>query len=84
MSTSLPRRPLRALVLTVVAALIAAASPYTAPGRIAGWVKDSAGTAIANAQVFVSLLLVLPTALLLLAAKVRWARSRSAEFHPPQ
>ncbi|MFY9345955.1 MAG: PrsW family glutamic-type intramembrane protease [Planctomycetota bacterium] len=36
-----------------------------------------------NAQVAVSLLLVLPAALLLLAAKVRWARSRSAEFHPP-
>jgi RsiW-degrading membrane proteinase PrsW (M82 family) len=35
-----------------------------------------------TAQAFVSLLVVLPAALLLLTVKVRWARSRSAEFHP--
>jgi protease PrsW len=35
-----------------------------------------------NAQVYVSLLLVLPAALFLLAAKVHWARSRSHHFHP--
>lgn len=36
-----------------------------------------------DAQAYVSLLLVLPTALGLLAVKVRWARSRSHQFHPP-
>jgi hypothetical protein len=30
----------------------------------------------------VSLLLVLPVALLLFALKVRWARSRSPHYHP--
>jgi RsiW-degrading membrane proteinase PrsW (M82 family) len=35
-----------------------------------------------DAQVFVSLLLVLPAAIFLLAAKVHWARSRSHHFHP--
>ena len=37
----------------------------------------------ADAQGFVSLLVVLPTALVLLALKVRWARRRSHHFHPP-
>ncbi|MBL8754397.1 MAG: PrsW family intramembrane metalloprotease [Planctomycetes bacterium] len=35
-----------------------------------------------DAQAFVSLLLVLPTALAVLAWKVRWARGHSPTFHP--
>lgn len=35
-----------------------------------------------RARAVVSLLVVLPTALALLAAKVRWARGRSHHFHP--
>ena len=53
MSNPLPRRPFRALVLSIIAALISAASPLHAPGRIEGYVKDNAGAPIANAQVFV-------------------------------
>ncbi len=53
MSNPLPRRPFRALALAVIAALISAASPLHAPGRIEGYVKDNAGAPIANAQVFV-------------------------------
>lgn len=34
------------------------------------------------ARALVSLLVVLPTALLLFALKVRWARSRSSHYHP--
>jgi Ca-activated chloride channel family protein len=53
MSTPLPRRPIRAAILCLVAGLISAATPFTSPGRVVGWVRDSAGTPLANAQVLV-------------------------------
>src|ERR1041385_7629481 len=48
-----PRRAVGALFLSVLALLIVAAAPGTPPGRIEGFVKDSAGAPIVNAQVFV-------------------------------
>lgn len=67
-----------------------------APGAgTAGWLALGVVVAVAahggydlfldgdRARALLSLLVVLPLALALLAAKVRWARSRSHEFHPP-
>ena len=48
------RHPLRATILAAIAVLLTASSPRTtALGRVEGFVRDQAGAAIANAQVFV-------------------------------
>ena len=53
MSIRPPRRPLRALLIALGTAILAAAAPATDPGIIEGFVKDNAGAPINNAQVFV-------------------------------
>jgi Ca-activated chloride channel family protein len=54
MSAPRLRHPFRALILGAVAALLTAASSSSiALGRVEGFVRDQAGGAIANAQVFI-------------------------------
>ncbi|MEP6745717.1 MAG: von Willebrand factor type A domain-containing protein, partial [Gemmatimonadota bacterium] len=53
MSVPRLRHPLRAMIFSVIAVLLSAASPSVNLGRVEGFVRDQAGAGIANAEVLI-------------------------------